>query len=90
MFRSLFSFLLFGFVWLFVFSIPVGHNRLLFDVGHYYFVETAPVRWLIEKFNIGLKQSESKASQAVDQAIHQMTAPSESDERKKNAADHTE
>lgn len=75
MMRNLISFLVFGFVWLFLFSIPVGHNRILFDVGHYYFVDTKPVRWLIEKFNVGVKASQSKASETLDQVVDYVKQP---------------
>lgn len=73
MIRNFISFLIFGFVWLFLFSIPVGHGRVLFDVGHYYFVDTKPVRWMIEKFNIGVKTSQSKASEAVKETVDQVS-----------------
>lgn len=90
MIRNFISFLIFGFVWLFLFSIPVGHGRVLFDVGHYYFVDTKPVRWLIEKFNIGVKTSQSKASETVketvDHVVDYMKQPLDSE----NSAKETE
>lgn len=40
-------FLLIGFVWLFLFSIPVGHGKRLFDIAAHYIVSSQPVLWLM-------------------------------------------
>lgn len=82
MIRNLITFLIFGFVWLFLFSMPVGHGKRLFDVGYYYFVDTRPVHWFFEKFNIGVQESQSKASEAVDKVIDSVTDKQNVDEKK--------
>ena len=57
MIKNLVIFLVFGFVWLFIFSIPVSRHKRLFDVGYYYFVDTQPVRWLIRKMHaVGMQE----------------------------------
>lgn len=40
MIGSVVKFLFCGFVWLFIFSVPVGNSKKLFDVGHEYIVDS--------------------------------------------------
>lgn len=40
MIGSLVKFLFYGFIWLFIFSIPVGNSKKLFDVGYEYIVDS--------------------------------------------------
>lgn len=40
-----------GFLWLLLFSIPVGQGKTLFDVAHHYIVNSGPVHWIVNQFN---------------------------------------
>ncbi len=39
----------FGFLWLFLFSIPVAHNQRLFDVAFNVIVDTSPMNWVVTR-----------------------------------------
>ena len=43
--RKVFWFFTMGLIWLFVFSLPIGHDKQLFSVGYYYVVDTKPVKF---------------------------------------------
>lgn len=38
-----------GLLWLFLFSLPVGKGKSLYEVMHYYVVDTRPVHWMVGK-----------------------------------------
>ncbi len=40
-------FSLFGFIWLFLFSIPINKDQRVFDVGFNYVVDSVPVNWAV-------------------------------------------
>ena len=42
-------FLLCGVAWLFLFSVPMGQSKNLFEVLHFYIVDTRPVQWVLGK-----------------------------------------
>lgn len=46
--KTLATFIL-GFMWLFVFSIPVDREHRLFDLGYVHLVNTKPMHWVIGK-----------------------------------------
>jgi hypothetical protein len=41
--------LVFGVLWLFIFSIPVARNQRLFDLGFNVIVDTTPMNWVVTK-----------------------------------------
>ena len=47
--RNLTIFFGMGVVWLFVFSIPIGKGKSIYEVLHYYVVDTRPVQWVAQK-----------------------------------------
>jgi hypothetical protein len=42
-----------GLAWLFLFSLPIGHGKTLYQVGQHYIINTAPVQWLGSKISTG-------------------------------------
>ncbi len=38
-----------GVLWLFLFALPVGKGKSLYEVMHYYVVDTRPVHWVVGK-----------------------------------------
>ncbi len=62
MIRNSIMFISLGFVWLFLFSIPVGKNKSVFDVAHFYIVDTKPVYWAVQKVQGGIDAT-SEATQ---------------------------
>ena len=42
-----------GFVWLFLYSIPLGQGKNVYNIAHYYIVDTRPVHWIISKVHGG-------------------------------------
>ncbi|MFZ9519349.1 MAG: hypothetical protein ACO3A4_02630 [Silvanigrellaceae bacterium] len=53
MLRSIGWFLGAGFVWLFLFSIPIGHGKTLYQLGQHYIIKTAPIQWMGSKIVTG-------------------------------------
>lgn len=68
-FKKLIVFLLFGVIWLFLFSIPMSNGKKLFQISHYYIVDTRPVHWFLEKVYSGAKTTENNAKEAAHEAI---------------------
>lgn len=58
-----------GALWLFLFSIPVGRGKQLFDVLHYYVVDTAPVNWVIKMVGMGITTTGETAKQTADDIV---------------------
>lgn len=42
-------FFILGFLWLFLFSIPVSPTRNVYDLAFEHIVDTRPVHWMLEK-----------------------------------------
>lgn len=59
----------YGFFWLFVFSIPVGMQRKLFDVAWFYIVDTTPVTWVVNKLGMGVDATSNAAKEAKDNVV---------------------
>lgn len=57
-----------GFVWLFLFSIPVGRGKSVYDIAHYYIVDTRPVHWVIGKVQGGFEATVDGAEGTAAQA----------------------
>lgn len=53
MLRSVGLFLAAGFVWLFLFSIPIGRGKTLYQLGQHYVIKTASIQWLGRKITTG-------------------------------------
>lgn len=53
MVRTIGLFLGAGLAWLFLFSIPIGHGKTLYQVGQHYIIKTAPIQWLGSKITRG-------------------------------------
>lgn len=62
-------FLIYGFVWLFIFSIPIKNEKKLFTFLHYYVVDTKPVHWFLEKIQLSAKSTESTAKDTATEFI---------------------
>lgn len=41
--QKIMAFFIMGLVWLFLFSIPVGHHKQFYHVGYFYIVDTKPI-----------------------------------------------
>ncbi len=73
MLKSLLIFLLMGFVWLFIFSIPVGtHGKKVFHLGYFYFVDTKFIHSLTGLVSKTAHQTENKANDVLDDVVHKM------------------
>lgn len=70
MIRNSIMFISLGFVWLFLFSIPVGNGKNVFNVAHFYIVDTKPVSWAVQKVQGGIdaasETTESNAEEGVE------------------------
>jgi uncharacterized membrane-anchored protein len=53
MLRTAGLFLLTGFIWLFLFSFPIGQGKTLYQLGQHFIVKTTPVEWLGRKITTG-------------------------------------
>jgi hypothetical protein len=42
-----------GFIWLFLFSIPIGHGKTLYQLGQHYIIKTSPIQWMGKKIATG-------------------------------------
>lgn len=58
-----------GALWLFLFSVPVGRGKQLFDVLHYYVVDTTPVNWVIRIVGLGITTTGETAKQTADDIV---------------------
>ena len=67
--KKLVIFLIIGIVWLFLFSIPLKNDKLLFNILHFYIVDTKPVHWLKEKITSGAKTTEDTAKDKANSFI---------------------
>ncbi|MBX9836946.1 hypothetical protein [Silvanigrella sp.] len=72
--RKLFIFLIYGFVWLFVFSIPVANGKSLYQIGYYYVVDTKPVHWILNKAYYGAKTTENTAKDTAHEVIDKVSS----------------
>lgn len=55
------TFIIFGLIWLFLFSIPVGQGKVLFDVASYYIVSSRPVDWLLGQIDETVANTEESS-----------------------------
>ena len=67
--KKLVIFIIFGVIWLFLFSIPVSNGKKLFQVSYYYIVDTRPVHWVFDKVSTGAKTTENNAKEAAHDVI---------------------
>ncbi|KAB8030613.1 hypothetical protein [Fluviispira multicolorata] len=67
--KKLFGFLFVGLIWLFIFSIPVGEGKRLYNICYTYIVDTRPVRWVKEKISSGAKTTENTAKDTASEVI---------------------
>lgn len=67
--NKLAAFIIFGLIWLFIFSIPLKNEGLLFDKLHFYIVNTKPVHWVISKISSTIKTSENTAKDTANEFI---------------------
>jgi len=74
MFKKVFIFLIYGFVWLLVFSIPVGNGKNLFQIGYYYIVDTKPIHWILNKSYYGAKTTEITAKDTALDVIDKISS----------------
>lgn len=72
--KKLFVFVLYGLIWLFLFSIPVRKGKNLFQIGNYYIVETKPVHWLLDKAYYGAKTTENSAKDTAHEVIDKVSS----------------
>jgi len=67
MLRNLLIFLLLGIVWLFIFSLPVGHQgKRLFSLGYYYIVDTRLVHLVTDLVSTTAHKTKDTANDMVD------------------------
>ncbi|APJ02706.1 hypothetical protein [Silvanigrella aquatica] len=67
--KKLFVFIIYGFIWLFIFSIPLSSGKNLFEIGYDKIVDTKPVHWILSKVSKGMKKTENNAKEATENAI---------------------
>lgn len=66
--RNVGLFVLTGVLWVFLLSIPVGQGRTLFDLAHYFLVDTAPVNWISGQFSKTVAKTQSASETAGESA----------------------
>jgi hypothetical protein len=70
MLRNFLVFLLLGVVWLFIFSIPVGHEgKRLFNIGYYYIVDTRLVHLVTDLASTTVHKTGDTATGMVDDVV---------------------
>ncbi|RDB35312.1 hypothetical protein [Spirobacillus cienkowskii] len=62
-------FLLYGLVWLFIFSIPAKNDEKVFYYFHDKIVDSKPVHWLLNKFNLESKKTENKVLDTANKVL---------------------
>jgi hypothetical protein len=72
--KKLVIFLIFGMIWLFIFSIPISGDKKFFQVSYYYIVDTRPVHWILEKIYSGARTSENNAKEAAHEVIDKVSS----------------
>ena len=76
MLRNLLIFLVLGLVWLFIFSIPVGHQgKRLFSLGYYYVVDTKMVHLVTDLVSSTANKTGTTASDVVDDVVNKVDQP---------------
>ncbi len=65
----LFIFILYGIIWLFLFSIPLDGKTKLFHVGYYYIVDTRPMHFLLKFVKSGADRTTETASDTAIEII---------------------
>ncbi|MBM3382337.1 MAG: hypothetical protein FJY29_07835 [Betaproteobacteria bacterium] len=53
MLKSVGWFLGAGLTWLFLFSLPIGSGKTLYQLGQHFIIKTSPVQWLGSKISTG-------------------------------------
>ncbi len=66
--RNISLFLLLGVLWVFLLSIPVGQGRTVYDLAHYFLVDTAPVNWISGQFSKTVARTQSTSEAAGESA----------------------
>ena len=68
--KSLLTFFISGLIWLFIFSIPVGHEgKKLYSVGYFYLVDTKPVHFVTHFLFSAANKTEKTASEVVNDVV---------------------
>ncbi len=60
------SFVIIGIIWLFLFSIPLGQGRTVFDVAHHYVVDSTPVHWILGQVDETISETDRVSRRAGD------------------------
>jgi hypothetical protein len=63
-------FLLSGVAWLFLFSVPLGQSKNLFEVLHFYVVDTRPVQWILGHAQTTYQTTIEATNEAKKSVIH--------------------
>ncbi len=66
--RNISLFLLLGVLWVFLLSIPVGQGRTVYDLAHYFLVDTAPVNWISGQFSKTVAKTQTTSETAGESA----------------------
>jgi hypothetical protein len=66
MLRTAGLFLLTGFIWLFLFSLPIGQGKTLYKLGQHYIIRTAPIQWLGRKITTGYEATLEATNEPVE------------------------
>ncbi len=70
MIRSFLAFVVFGILWLFLFSTPIGeHGKKLYDLGYYYLVDNSLVHQIRDIIFTSAHKTEQKASDVVNDVL---------------------
>lgn len=59
----------FGLFWLFVFSIPIGRNKHVFNLAWFYIVDTTPINWIIGTVSGGISATTNSAKETADEIV---------------------
>lgn len=63
------KFLFYGFIWLFIFSIPVGHSKKLFDLGYEHIVDSDVVHTLTSYVSSFFNKTKTTVTESVKEEI---------------------
>ncbi len=73
MLKNLLVFFGLGFVWLFIFSIPIGHSKkTIFQIAHFYIVDTKLVHSITNLVTSTAHKTGDTATGVVDDVVHKI------------------
>jgi hypothetical protein len=64
--RHIAKFCIAGLIWVFLLSIPVGQGKSVYDLAHYFLVDSTPVNWIGSQFTETVSKTEAASQRAKE------------------------